>query len=740
MVKLSLIKALSSRTDRGHVAYARRDPRTGKTVQVRAKAGVRKQSVLDKVKRRAPGKGERVDLTKAELQELLATGRFALVSAGPNPKVDADKNLSEQEVKERHTQLGNQLRDAGYCYTNVTGHYGGIEDSYLVMVHDAERDDVRKLGETFHQDSVIYAEHGKWEMHYTFGEHAERNEMHVGEGWQEVPDADDFFTVVRHPDGTTTKFTLNFDFDNYVKWKALMNLLKKGGMTMGPRGREAVSTPAPAPAPAAKPAAPAPTTGVSISSPGGMGRVARPSTPTKPQVTKAMRQASLLAPQRRVAHGYAHNDYGSDADDTAEETAAPKAVGTPKPSQQAGTVVARKPQVAKALDGFSPAVAITPRPEVLHDPAKEEAAAEGEKDDKKPDVKKALKSGEGSRGGKVIGHTKSGKPVYGPKGKLPTSKAAVQKMAKAQAKKDSKGWTGRDHLDAKKIHATHAKKLAGKKNSWDTAAPSPERWFHEAAKSHHHSEGFGSQGGGLTDPSYMRRMGYVGKSTDSGNTAHNHNTENDMSNIEDLFKSELGGADTVKKGGLGTHFVADDNDQPSSGGSGQVESSRPGAGIPDQTEVAPLLKGLKGPEAGDDESFLITKGEMASMGMDVTDLAGEKENTFFVITKGETLRCTGSEENIAYLRNRKETLAKSLGGRNAPTVQKAVPDSRTATDGPAHALYSPRAGGVVDPHGRALVEWVDNGEDARIARHIEESGGYGVGHDESIRTRGRGEY
>lgn len=52
-----------------------------------------------------------------------------------------------------------------------------------------------------------------------------------------------------------------------------------------------------------------------------------------------------------------------------------------------------------------------------------------------------LRKAEGSRGGKVIGHTKSGKAVY------------AHKVAHHV---DHKGWTSHDHSDASKLHEENA--------------------------------------------------------------------------------------------------------------------------------------------------------------------------------------------------------------------------------------------------------------------------------------------
>jgi len=62
------------------------------------------------------------------------------------------------------------------------------------------------------------------------------------------------------------------------------------------------------------------------------------------------------------------------------------------------------------------------------------------------------KGGEGSRGGKIIGHTKSGKPVY------------ENRNAMAEKK-----YTSKDHDDASYAHLDHNKKTEGKRNEHHTS-------------------------------------------------------------------------------------------------------------------------------------------------------------------------------------------------------------------------------------------------------------------------------
>lgn len=213
-----------------------------------------------------------------------------------------------------------------------------------------------------------------------------------------------------------------------------------------------------------------------------------------------------------------------------------------------------------------------------------------------------------------------------------------------------------------------------------------------------------------------------------------------MSNeVADLFKSELGESkdkpitkcihcahdlsksDLTK--GLTTSFVADDNDNPHDGGDGQVEPSRPGSGVSENDVIAPLLKGLKGPDAGDNEQFVISKSEMETMGLATDGL----EDGWFTITKGEMKKC-GAEQHIAFLADRKTRVAKSM---KPNVIAKSVPQA-------VRPGYTPRAGGVHGAHGEPLVLW-EKGTDAEVASYIEKSGsGYGPGTDESIRTEGRG--
>jgi len=142
---------------------------------------------------------------------LSVRGTYAFISAGVNPADEKDRGLDEKAVKARYDKLEKELVDKGYAYTRVKGHYGEAEDSFLVMAHEADRKHVIELGKKMNQDSVIYSEGGKHEMIYTTGENA--GKKHDGQGHQVIPHAEDYYTEMTHPDGSTTRFSLNFNFD-----------------------------------------------------------------------------------------------------------------------------------------------------------------------------------------------------------------------------------------------------------------------------------------------------------------------------------------------------------------------------------------------------------------------------------------------------------------------------------------------------------------------------------------------
>ena len=168
------------------------------------------------------GRGKHVSLNKDQLTSVLADGKYALLSAGRNPNHEQDKKLQDGQIEARYEKMREDLREKGYKFTEVMGHYGAPEKSFLVMAPD--RNDIANLGKKYNQDSVIYAESGKQEMHFTTGD--SKNKSHFGQGWKEVPDAQDYYTEVPLTNGQKIKFSLNFDFgrhhaDPATRWKSM---------------------------------------------------------------------------------------------------------------------------------------------------------------------------------------------------------------------------------------------------------------------------------------------------------------------------------------------------------------------------------------------------------------------------------------------------------------------------------------------------------------------------------------
>jgi hypothetical protein len=167
----------------------------------------------EKIKKLGKGQGRQVDLGEDEVKALLKSGKFALISAGINPANEEDKKLDKGAVSKRYESLRQDLKEGGYAYSKVTGHYGGKEDSYLVMVHDADKDHIKELGKKYNQDSVIYSEGGKHEMHFTTGD--KDGQHHKGEGISpNAKEAEDYYSEIQLDNGKKFKFSLNFDFDN----------------------------------------------------------------------------------------------------------------------------------------------------------------------------------------------------------------------------------------------------------------------------------------------------------------------------------------------------------------------------------------------------------------------------------------------------------------------------------------------------------------------------------------------
>ena len=182
-------------------------------------------TIVKQFVRRPAGKGVQVMFSSAdELHAVLQRTQYGLVSAGLNPSRPEERDQPPEFFKARHEHLRKALVGMGYCFTQVLGNYDGLEDSFLVMTHDADRDDVVRLGYMFDQESVIHVNKGKQEMIYTYdavdkddGSITPEGTVIPGEGYEEVElGATNFYTEVSLADGKKSRFSLNFDWDNAV--------------------------------------------------------------------------------------------------------------------------------------------------------------------------------------------------------------------------------------------------------------------------------------------------------------------------------------------------------------------------------------------------------------------------------------------------------------------------------------------------------------------------------------------
>ncbi len=208
--RMAIGKSLAQRLFPGAPKSKKSEPSSGAKKEAPKKSRTeRRQAVMTKYRRQAPGKGVETQPTEQEVKDILDVGRYALVSAGKNPNLEAD--MSPEAQAERHGQLRQRLVKEGFQFTQVLGKYGDEEDSFLVMVHDADRDHVIKIGEDYNQDSIIYGENGTHEMHFTTGEH--KGKFEVSKAWNDQSDADDYYTEVKQPDGSSYKFNIDLQFD-----------------------------------------------------------------------------------------------------------------------------------------------------------------------------------------------------------------------------------------------------------------------------------------------------------------------------------------------------------------------------------------------------------------------------------------------------------------------------------------------------------------------------------------------
>ena len=157
------------------------------------------------------GEGGEVSINMADLKAVLEQGPYSIISAGTNPNDEKDRAMPDAQVSERYKALEEDLKAIGYKYTTVDGNYDGEEKSYLVFHADQKK--IEELGKKYNQDSVVHMEGGENKMSFTSGDNAGKH--HRGSGFSEVPDAENYYSVVKTKEGQPIKFTMDFDFGQH---------------------------------------------------------------------------------------------------------------------------------------------------------------------------------------------------------------------------------------------------------------------------------------------------------------------------------------------------------------------------------------------------------------------------------------------------------------------------------------------------------------------------------------------
>jgi len=155
------------------------------------------RKVKTKYKKRKSGDGGEISISnKVELGVILNYTSFSCISGGRNPESKIDQKLNNSQIEKRSNQLKADLKKNGYLFTPVVGHYGDVEDSFLVMTHDADKKDMKELGKKYNQDSVLFVNKGKGEIIYTTGKNAGKTGM-AGKGYEIGPKLKEYYTEVK---------------------------------------------------------------------------------------------------------------------------------------------------------------------------------------------------------------------------------------------------------------------------------------------------------------------------------------------------------------------------------------------------------------------------------------------------------------------------------------------------------------------------------------------------------------
>lgn len=158
------------------------------------------EEITSVFKKREKGQGKQMTIPSIEdLDLIIKNTTFACVSAGRNPDVEEDKNLTDQQISERFRKLKDAAKDYGYVFTDAIGKYGQPEETIMLMIHDADEKEIVDIGNQFNQQSVFISDKGAGRVIQSTPDatHEKGSVRMKGDTFDYVPDADDFYTEVQ---------------------------------------------------------------------------------------------------------------------------------------------------------------------------------------------------------------------------------------------------------------------------------------------------------------------------------------------------------------------------------------------------------------------------------------------------------------------------------------------------------------------------------------------------------------
>lgn len=214
------------KTVHGWVPLARGRRKVGRFTEYRSLANQTDMEhtadvVRDIYRRRPPGEGEELPVASVkDLDVILTRTTFAMISAGKNPNSKEDAGLTEEKIKERDGELKADLKKSGYVYTSTRGKYGNPEESIMVLCHDANKEELKRLGERYNQDSVLFSRNGKAQLIKTTGPDKGKIAM-AGRGHEILENPDDYYTEIK-AGSKTVRFAMKLRDVMKALWKLVL--------------------------------------------------------------------------------------------------------------------------------------------------------------------------------------------------------------------------------------------------------------------------------------------------------------------------------------------------------------------------------------------------------------------------------------------------------------------------------------------------------------------------------------